>query len=265
MDKEILKIVNFLHENNAKIVATCYDGSDIAYKYKNLLEAYILGKGIDVVDCDICALNVLSASIKKLDVDFGINVLENEFFVLNKHGEIIQINGEKEYKLNSWKDVGEKETRDVNLIYMREIFKMFSLKSIDKHLILNLNFSPLFKIAPYIFRKIFRRITTLNATNIETIDYDPVITTKSMIKAYEADVGIIFDKYGFGLKIFEKDNEISSEEILEKVIKSLKNNVLRDAQIEHISFDKKLNSIKYTKFSSVNDSILTSLLYLLQE
>jgi len=192
MDKEIIKISNFLYENKAEIVAVCYDGSEIAFRDKNLLEAYIMGKGIDVIDCDICALNVLSASIKKLDVDFGISVLENEIFIMNRYGEIIKINGKDEFKLKTWKEIGEKESRDANLIYMKELFKILSLKNINKHLILNLNFSPLFKVAPYIFRKVFSKVTTLNATNIITINYDPVTLTKSMIKAYNADIGIIF-------------------------------------------------------------------------
>jgi phosphomannomutase len=263
MVEELIRIANFLNKKEAKNVAMCYDGSEEAYVKKNLLESYILGEGINVIDCDICATNVLSAAIKKLEVDFGISILENDLIIMDNEGEIIKVNGEKEYILKTWKDIGEKEVRDVNLIYQREILKILNLKNIEKHVILNLNFSPLFKVAPYIFRKIFKKVTTLNATNIKTINDEPLTITKNLAKSYNADAAIIFDKYGFSLKILINNEEVSSEQIFGKVKNAILNRVLKEAELKDIHFDSKLNSIKFTKFSKVYDSILTAVLFFL--
>jgi phosphomannomutase len=263
MVEELIRIANFLNKKEAKNVAMCYDGSEEAYAKKNLLEGYILGEGINVIDCDICATNVLSATIKKLEVDYGVSILENDLIIMNNEGEIIKVNGEKEYRLKTWKDIGEKEVRDVNLIYQREILKILNLKNIEKHVILNLNFSPLFKVAPYIFRKIFKKVTTLNATNIKTINDEPLTITKNLVKSYNADAAIIFDKYGFSLKILINNEEVSSEQIFGKVKNTILNRVLKEAELKDIHFDSKLNSIKFTKFSKVYDSILTAVLFFL--
>ena len=264
MVEELIKIANFLNKKEAKNVAVCYDGSEEAYVKKNLLEGYILGEGINVVDCDICATNVVSATVKKLEVDYGVSILENDLIIINSEGEIIKVNGEKEYILKTWKDIGEKEVRDANLIYQREIFKILNSKNIEKHIILNLNFSPLFKVAPYIFRKIFKKVTTLNATNIKTINDDPLAITKNLAKSYNADAAIIFDKYGFSLKILINNEEVPSEKIFDKVKNAILNGTLKDAELKDIQFDNRLNSIKFTKFSKVYDSILTVLLFFLQ-
>jgi phosphomannomutase len=264
MVEELIKIANFLNKKEAKNVAVCYDGSEEAYVKKNLLEGYILGEGINVVDCDICATNVLSATVKKLEVDYGVSILENDLIIINSEGEIIKVNGEKEYILKTWKDIGEKEVRDANLIYQREIFKILNSKNIEKHIILNLNFSPLFKVAPYIFRKIFKKVTTLNATNIKTNNDDPLAITKNLAKSYNADAAIIFDKYGLSLKILINNEEVPSEKIFDKVKNAILNGTLKDAELKDIQFDNRLNSIKFTKFSKVYDSILTVLLFFLQ-
>jgi phosphomannomutase len=264
MVEELIKIANFLNKKEARCVAISYDGSEEAYVKKNLLEGYILGEGINVVDCDICATNVLSATMKKLEADYGVSIIENDLIIINNEGEIIKVNGEKEYRLKTWKDIGEKEVRDANLIYQREIFKIVNIKNIEKHLILNLNFSPLFKVAPYIFRKIFKKVTTLNATNIKTINGNALTITKNLIKSYNADAAVIFDKYGFSLKILINNEEVSSEQTLERVKNAILNGILKDAELKDMHFDSKLNSIKFTKFSRVYDSILTAVLFFLQ-
>jgi hypothetical protein len=114
-----------------------------------------------------------------------------------------------------------------------------------------LNFSPLFKVAPYIFRKIFKKVTTLNATNIKTVNDDPLAITKNLAKSYNADAAIIFDKYGFSLKILINNEEVPSEKIFDKVKNAILNGTLKDAELKDIQFDSRLNSIKFAKFSKV--------------
>ena len=126
-----------------------------------------------------------------------------------------------------------------------------------------MNFSPLFKVAPYIFRKIFKKVTTLNATNIKTINDDALIITKNLVKSYNADAAVIFDKYGFSLKILINNEEVSSKQIFDKIKNAILNGVLKDAELKDIHFDSKLNSIKFNKFSRVYDSILTAVLFFL--
>ena len=104
----------------------------------------------------------------------------------------------------------------------------------------------------------------MKATNIKTINDDALIITKNLIKSYDADAAVIFDKYGFSLKILINNEEVSSEQTLDRVKNAILNGILKDAELKDMHFDSKLNSIKFTKFSRVYDSILTAVLFFLQ-
>jgi len=294
---ELGNLIEVIASQNPTYIATAYEGSEKGYNEKLYFENYFLSLGVNVIDCDICSLSAFSATIELLKPNFGIFFSEKEKFILNNKGYIIfdLKRGSFEKKVKKWNEIGNFDTFNSNNYYLKkinEIIKNNIKEKINKHIIVDTNFGSLSKIAPYVLRNIFTKVTTLNASIEKTYEEENIETIYHIIEAYNADLGILFDRIGYSLRIFNKEGEIKKEEILKNVIEFIVkhekdskiimfNDIVKEFEnfpIEYVNDEKILSkyiennlviinsrniSLIYPKLSKCFDSLLTFIFFYL--
>ncbi len=210
MVEDLVKKISFL---NPKSLATAYDGTSRAYTSKNLFESFMLSLGINLVSCDSSTPSMMSSSLKELDVDYGVFFLENNYMVFDKKGlpmmELPSLSSE--YEIKRWNEIGILERVEISKFYRRKIEDFFDLKTKRLgHIVVNLNFSPLSKVVPYILRNISLRLTTLQASEEETLREDferSVETTRLAMNAYKAELAFVIDRIGETIRLLNDEKD----------------------------------------------------------
>jgi phosphomannomutase len=275
-----------------KRVAIANAGSNLVYPYANLLESNLLALGIDVIDCGICTASILSSAIDNIDSEIGVFFYQEnnivKYLIFNHKGiPLFDDFIDKNYKIKEWKEIGNIINFDILNIYRNKITKLFEEKIKIDHIVLNLNFSPLSKILPYLARKISKRVTTLNSSEFQTVNIsfeESLHLSEELLKAYNADLALTVDGLGERLHLYDRHGKVSS--VLERAIKSIKleNNdirkiyivgekslnlndsiqAIRIKKIQDITFDEKIliadtqrNSLIYPNISWWFDPIVT--------
>jgi len=263
-----------------KIIAIANDGSNFVYPFVNLLESNLSAIGIDVIDCNACTASIISSVIKDIGADIGIFIYQEnsniKYLIFNNEGIPLFINFiDKDYKIKEWKEIGDIINFDILNKYKNKIAKLFEEKIKIDHIVLNLNFSPLSKILPYVARMFSRRVTTLNSNEIQTVDFsfeESLQLSKELLKAYSANLALTVDRLGERLYLYNVDGEVS--DVLERAIKSimLENNDIRkiyvlgersltlNDSIEVVKI-KRIQEITFDVNSLVADTNRNSLIY----
>ncbi len=271
---------------NPSYVATSYDGSARGYQAKNLFESFILASGINVIDCKSSTPSMLSSSMEEIKADLGLFFNEKGHIIFDHRGIPFVIKEEApNLPLKEWKEIGSLEEIEISRIYSKKLRSVFKLNSKKLgHVLANLNFSPLSKVAPYILRDISSRLTTLNANEEETLDqsFDEALTiTKEAMKAYKAEISFVFDRLGERIVlidsdkdflkhacsfILKNDREIEEVLVLGNVDLELQGVRFRKIDFEGVVFDRtklivdgERNSVIYPKISWWFDSFATFL------
>jgi phosphomannomutase len=264
-----------------KRVAIANDGSNFVYPFFNLLESNLLAIGIDVIDCNVCTASIISSSIKKIEADIGIFLYQEnsniKYLIFNNKGIPLFIGSiDKSYQIKEWKEIGNIINFDILDIYKNKILKLFEEKEekID-HIVLNLNFSPLSKILPYITRMFSKRVTTLNSSETQTINIsfeESLQISNELLKAYNANLALTVDRLGERFNLQDMNGEVL--DVLERAISAItlgRNNIKKiyvlgerslslNSSIQTIRI-KKLQEISFDENILVVDTHRNSLIY----
>jgi len=251
MKTEYYNLINYIVNIGAKYVILGYDGNSKCYINKNFFASSLLSYGINVIDVDSITKSIFSFTIKRTIADVGVlftNSAENEeFYVFSKEGKILKgiTFSKREIQIKNWNEIGSSQKFDYSDIistYIKLLLKRVIKTKSNMSIVINLNFSPIYRIFPYLLRDFFYKVTTLNALERFNNAYDAGIEnnlTDYFFNSYSADIGIEVDLNCERIKIITKDGKISSEDVFKYSLKGIQ---ALDYEVEKVLILNESNS-----------------------